>query len=127
MEKINVYIKTDSEGRIVKYSGIQFDGYNQNSQLNSEQIMSITLNKTGLINGELVELGYNDEYINEQVLNELRKRRTVLLEAFDIWEKAVVRGRETDSAFVMDWYNDLLDLKQEAFDNIPKSIQKYLY
>lgn len=58
--------------------------------------------------------------------NELRAKRKPLLEAFDLWEKAVLRGREEDSTEVMDWYRSLLDLDEIAFENIPKEIKYYL-
>ena len=55
-----------------------------------------------------------------------RQARRKLLTAFDVWEKAVIRGRETDSAVVMAWYKDLLDLKTSAFTNIPVAIKKHM-
>lgn len=58
--------------------------------------------------------------------DELRARREPLLEAFDKWEKAVLRGREQDSVMVMGWYQDLLDLVPGAFENIPERVQYYL-
>lgn len=58
--------------------------------------------------------------------DELRARREPLLEAFDKWEKAVLRGREQDSVVVMGWYQDLLDLVPSAFENIPERIKYYL-
>lgn len=58
--------------------------------------------------------------------DELRARREPLLEAFDKWEKAVLRGRETDSVVIMGWYQDLLDLIPSAFENIPERIKYYL-
>ena len=65
-------------------------------------------------------------YSNEKVLSELRLKREPLLIAFDKWEKAVLRGREEDSAEVMQWYQDLLDLKEEAFENVPERIKYYM-
>lgn len=63
-----------------------------------------------------------DDYIRENN----RKDRCNLLKAFDLWEKAVVRGREEDSDEIMQWYRDILDLKPEAFDNIPDRIKYYM-
>lgn len=62
----------------------------------------------------------------EEVLEELRFKREALLIAFDKWEKAVIRGREEDSAKIMSWYYDLLDLKESAFTNIPERIKYYM-
>ena len=59
-------------------------------------------------------------------VEEYRRKREPLLEAFDKWEKAVIRGRETDDTQVMAWYNDLKDLKPSALDNIPDRVQYYL-
>lgn len=56
----------------------------------------------------------------------MRQVRKNLLTAFDIWEKAVIRGRETDNRAVMQWYQDLLDLKTSAFENIPEVIKKHM-
>lgn len=56
----------------------------------------------------------------------LRTKRAKLLTAFDKWEKAVLRGRETDSAAVIQWYKDLLDLKENAFAYIPIRVAYYL-
>lgn len=62
----------------------------------------------------------------EENLNYLRTERNVLLEAFDKWEKAVLRGREQDDLSIMNWYYDLLDLKETAFANVPSEIKYYL-
>ena len=62
----------------------------------------------------------------ELTADELRARREPLLEAFDKWEKAVLRGREQDSVVIMGWYQDLLDLVPSAFENIPERVQYYL-
>ena len=56
----------------------------------------------------------------------LRQMREPLLAAFDIWEKAVIRGREADNAVIMAWYRDLLDLKASAFEDVPGAIKKHL-
>lgn len=74
-----------------------------------------------------------DEYLKikvekdrEKALDELRYRRVKLLEAFDKWEKAVLRGRAEDDETVMAWYRDLLDLKAEAFESVPEAVRYYL-
>lgn len=63
---------------------------------------------------------------NQVFLESLRDKRKPLLEAFDKWEKGVLRGREEDSEDIMNWYQDLLDLKESTFENIPERIQYYL-
>ena len=57
---------------------------------------------------------------------QLRVKREPLLIAFDKWEKAVIRGREEDSAEIMQWYQDLLDLVESAFENVPDRINYYM-
>lgn len=82
---------------------------------------------------EITEEEYNNfvqsntkEPTLEEKLSELRIKRKYLLNAFDKWEKAVIRGREIDSPEIMDWYQNLLDLKEEAFEDIPERIKYYL-
>lgn len=50
-------------------------------------------------------------YTAEQLKDMLRAKRTSLLNAFDKWEKAVLRGREQDDYVIMAWYIDLKDLQ----------------
>ena len=69
---------------------------------------------------------YSDEEIEERKKAQLRAKRTSLLEAFDKWEKAVLRGREDDSEDIMAWYRALLALDEAAFDNVPERIEYYL-
>lgn len=78
---------------------------------------------------------YNDEAYNNHLemkrikneLNRQRNKRKRLLEAFDKWEKAVLRGREDENDSIMLWYYDLLDLKETAFENVPERIKYYMY
>lgn len=76
----------------------------------------------------LVFIPYTEEEIRENKIKELRSRRKILLEAFDKWEKAVLRGREIEDHAIMQWYQDLLDLKESAFEevNIPERIKYYI-
>lgn len=72
-----------------------------------------------------VYIPYTAEELEERRLNALRERRVPLLKAFDIWEKAVLRGREKDDKSVMDWYSSLLNLEESAFENVPKRVRYY--
>lgn len=74
------------------------------------------------------EDGYSPIWLEKQppTDNELRMRRRPLLEAFDKWEKAVLRGRESEDEQIMSWYQDLLKLTPSAFENIPERVQYYL-
>ena len=65
-------------------------------------------------------------FSEEEILRDKRFNREPLLLAFDKWEKAVLRGREDDDEFIMQWYQDLLDLKDSAFETVPDRIKYYL-
>lgn len=65
-------------------------------------------------------------YTEEELKEQLRTKRTPLLNAFDKWEKAVLRGREQDDYAIMAWYQSLLNLNETAFENIPERIKYYL-
>lgn len=69
---------------------------------------------------------YTEEELEEKRLARLRSKRVGLLAAFDKWEKSVLRGRESDDLAVMEWYKNLLDLKENSFEEIPKRIEYYL-
>lgn len=63
-----------------------------------------------------------------------RQRRELLYKAFDVWEKAVIRGREQDSQEVMNWYQEMLDftdlITEETtfsdYPQLPDELKKYL-
>ena len=74
----------------------------------------------------LVYIPYTPEELEQNRLNKLRQERTILLQAFDKWEKAVLRGRELDDTNVMAWFNMLLDLQESAFSQIPERINYYM-
>lgn len=75
-----------------------------------------------------VYIPYTEEELLENRKNALREERKVLLDAFDKWEKAVLRGREKDDAYIMSWYRDLLNLVESAFldENVPERVRYYL-
>lgn len=73
-----------------------------------------------------VFIPYTENELKEIKLNALRQQRKILLDAFDKWEKAVLRGREIDDSTIMVWFNDLLNLDENAFNNIPEVIKYYL-
>lgn len=78
-----------------------------------------------VIDGKLVNEQYED-IPEDETKEQLREQRTELLEAFDKWEKAVIRKREEDDPAVMDWRQALLDLDRDAFENIPDRIKYYM-
>ena len=66
----------------------------------------------------------------EEQRNVLRQLRKPLLEAMDIYDKNVSKGRITESIdqkrIVDSWYKSILDLEESAFDNVPEVIKQYL-
>ena len=86
---------------------------------------------------EISEDEYN-EFMNqnfftsteEDRLNSLRAQRKVLLNAFDKYKSnvnyGIVEEDEITRYAVIMWYNQLLNLEQIAFDNVPYVIQYYL-
>lgn len=69
---------------------------------------------------------YTAEETEARKKDKLRARRVALLAAFDKWEKAVLRGREEDDIAIMQWYQDLLDLEETGFENVPERVRYYL-
>lgn len=65
----------------------------------------------------------------EAFKNAKRQLRKPLLNALDIYDKNVSKGRvaETDEQkqTVDEWYRDICDLKDKAFMNIPLEVKKY--
>lgn len=76
----------------------------------------------------------NDEYFyaepifknEDERLKILRKSRKPLLDAFDKWEKAVLRGRENESLEVMTWFHLIKSLDENALNNVPERVKYYL-
>ena len=64
-----------------------------------------------------------------QADNAKRQLRKPLLNALDVYDKNVTKGRVTETVdqkqAVDAWYKDICDLKDEAFINIPASVKKY--
>ena len=89
---------------------------------NRDKVIAVILNDDNTLS-----FSFEDRALStEEKLNQLRIKRKTLLEAFDLWEKGVLRGRATDDESIMQWYYNLLDLKEEAFENIPIAVQYYL-
>jgi len=78
-----------------------------------------------VFNGCLVMVQF-EPIPQEKQLQKLREDRIALLDAFDKWEKAVLRGREEDDLQIMRWYKDLLDLQPLAFRQVPARVAHYL-
>lgn len=80
-----------------------------------------------LLNGQLV---YDKEKENEHIKSILRSEREEILRAFDIYKTNVLYGieqeTEEEKVEIINWYNQLLDLNDNAFDNISAKITRYL-
>lgn len=111
------YLPNADEIEVDKATYTEFErkiqnGYTPNFSLNNN-VLSITYTKS-----------------EEQLKNELRAKREPLLRAFDIYKTNLSYGIFTESESehneIISWYKDLLDLKDNAFTNIPENISKYL-
>lgn len=69
-------------------------------------------------------------YTAEELLNIKREKREALLEAFDKYKTNVSYGVKAETnekkAEILEWYRQLLDLIDSAFDQIPNEIKYYL-
>lgn len=91
------------------------------------------MNGQALIKERLIVLDDMDmlaECLPQEVFkNAKRQLRKPLLNALDIYDKNVSKGRiletEDEKATVDGWYRNICDLKDEAFINVPSSIKKY--
>lgn len=57
------------------------------------------------------------EELLERRFTHFRKLREQQFKAFDIWERAVLRGRETDDQDVMSWYQEMLNFPEQITEN----------
>ena len=59
-----------------------------------------------------------------------RQLRSPILKAFDIYKSNVYYGviteTETQHTEILQWYQQLLDLNEDAIKNVPSAIAKYL-
>ena len=74
------------------------------------------------------ELIFDDLKSKDYDLNDLRAIRAPILQAFDIYKTNVIYGieEETNKEEILLWYEDILDLKPEALENIPEQVKKYM-
>lgn len=95
-------------------------------ELSPEEKRSIICDNEMGIEYILKLVPFSKEELDKRDMARLRVQRAALLTAFDKWEKAVLRGREEDDESIMQWYRKLLDLEEEAFENVPERIKYYL-
>lgn len=72
----------------------------------------------------------DDSLIEEYELNILREKRAPLLKAFDIYKSNLLIGAlvvsEEEQQEVITWYNLILDLDEDAINNPPEIIIRYV-
>lgn len=132
--KINFIL--DDENRIC---GIQQYPVDVEKPIFNKEDLTISIDD--LINGEysldinnnIIKLGFTEkrtQFFKSIKLNELRAKREPLLKAFDIYKSNVEYGiiveNDTTHIQMIEWYNNLLNLEDIAFENIPEGIMKYL-
>ena len=70
------------------------------------------------------------DFSGEQLLNAKRTLRKPLLKAFDIYKSNVAYGiiieDEIQKTRILMWYNNLLNLEDIAFIDVPDKIKEYL-
>lgn len=96
----------------------------------------ITFDDDICLNADVYKVDENEEfYIDEELVKErdlstLRQKRESLLKAFDIYKSNLIVGAislsDAEKQQVIDWYNFILDLDEEAINNPPDVISKYL-
>lgn len=125
-----VNLRTDPETNEQNYYVVTKVYYNEEKERigNEEDIIEDEVQEAKEAWDETEEIRVYIPFTPEQKKDYLREKREPLLVAFDKWEKAVLRGREAENELVMQWYYDLLDLKESAFkeNNIPARVQYYL-
>ena len=72
----------------------------------------------------------DEELVKEQRINVLRMKREPLLKAFDIYKSNLIVGAislsDDEKQQVIDWYNLILNLDEEAINNPPTAISRYI-
>lgn len=124
--KINY--RLDNENYIIGYTVVPFNANKPFIVISN--LKDITLHKTRIINNKLDNNGVGNKTYFLRQKNKLRAKRKVLLEAFDKYKTNVMYGIKLEDTStklnITNWYNDLLDLKEAAFTNVPNEIKYYL-
>lgn len=103
-------------------------------KLEVEDPRVIELGKTKLIDGVIVQPTISVEEVIETNKRKFRNYRKTVFNAFDVWEKNVLRGREQDNQAVISWYNQMLGFTNNInattkivdYPTIPEVIKKYV-
>lgn len=113
-----------------------FIKYNENNPFNT-QLIEYENELDGMFEGSIKAGQYEVDLINNREalwfkgkLMLIRDARKELLNAFDKYKTNVQYGiiieDEEMHKYIINWYNNLLDLKDIAFINIPEKIKYYL-
>lgn len=83
------------------------------------------------INGDTITFNESNylKRISDDKLESLRTKREGLLTAFDKYKSNILIGIEKDIAMseeVLNWYQAILDLNEDAINNPPERIKYYL-
>ena len=126
--------KLDENNKILMYGGEILD-YSIDIELSDDNLELLNnkfetnecfLEDTNVIIGSPIESSLSDE----EIKNNLRAKRIEILKAFDIYKTNVLYGiiyeKEEDHTTICDWYNNLLELKVSAFEDIPEKIRYYI-
>lgn len=76
----------------------------------------------------------NINITKEQRQEHFRNYRRQVFEAFDKWEKAVLKGREQDDNIIMTWFQEMLDYPEimtesttwRDYPETPEQVKKYI-
>ena len=123
-----MYIKLDNNKYIESICYFKPENVSEFIEVETQDV---ELGVTQYINGAfIVDEDKKQEIANEQVKVDLRGQRSKLLKAFDTYKTNVSYGVEVETEAQHDeilvWYQDLLDLKATAFENVPECIEYYL-
>ena len=125
-----MYIMHDNNGAIIRIDSLRIadrEGYHISKDIKiPDEIMSNVFSYR-FVDGEFV---YDEELAEERKKNTLRAKREPLLTAFDIYKSNVLIGAvsptDEEKQEVIAWYHEILDLSEQAIDNPPEIIKKYL-
>lgn len=81
-----------------------------------------------VVDGNLINDIYSEEEYDDSQIQLIRSIRESLLNAFDIYKTNVSYGVENDENHdqIVAWYRLILDLDENAINNPPEEIKRYL-
>ena len=124
----------NKEGWVCNRHPYNFEIDDENSFIELDELESSKtyVSETGkawkIINNELVLDVYDANIVDDNYRQNLRSHRDSLFAAFDIYKTNVFYGIENDSdrQLIIEWYQRVLDLDEDAINNPPQKIARYL-